>query len=196
MSAKKSSIYTRTGDAGTSSLFNGKRGAKDDDVFEALGNVDELNAHIGLAREHCKMAANGLDSYLEPILSILLDMGSSIATPLNNSSPEALERTKFDEAHIEHLEKAIDVLDAALPPLKNFILPSGGLSAAHLHVARTVCRRAERSIVPLLRDGAVPSGVGKYINRLSDFLFVCARYAAMKENHEEVAYKKGVGKLQ
>eukprot|EP01006_Ploeotia_vitrea_P008673 TRINITY_DN20765_c0_g1_i1.p1 TRINITY_DN20765_c0_g1~~TRINITY_DN20765_c0_g1_i1.p1 ORF type:complete len:242 (+),score=120.59 TRINITY_DN20765_c0_g1_i1:2-727(+) len=188
---KKINVYTRTGDKGMSSLFNGKRVPKTDGFFHALGATDELNAHLGLAREHCLKTENGLAPYLETIQAHLLDLGSHIATPMQTSSESQVERTKFDDASlVTELEMWIDKLDEDLPPLRNFILPGGGLSSAQLHVARTVARRAERHVVELAEDGNVCPTALHYLNRLSDFLFVSARYAAHQEGVEEHVYKK------
>ena len=188
---KKAAIYTRTGDKGTSSLFNGERREKHDRVFEALGNTDELNAAIGVAKEHCDLGENGLSFNLATIQSRMLDIGSAVATPrLNTPSEARINLTSFDESHVQLLESWIDDLDATLPPLTNFILPSGGMASAHLHVARAVCRRTERSVVPLVAEGEVEAAVQKYLNRLSDYLFTAARFACMKEGKEETVYQK------
>jgi len=174
---KKVRIYTRTGDKGLSSLFDGTRKKKDDVIFEALGTIDELNAHLGVAYELSKQSSNGLAEYLEQLQSRLLDIGSHVATPADSANQQALERVKFDAKYVQVLEEWIDRLDEQLPPLRNFILPSGGLTAAQLHVARAVCRRAERCLVPLLDSSKIDSNVFIFLNRLSDFLFVSARYA-------------------
>ncbi|KAL6071172.1 MMAB protein [Balamuthia mandrillaris] len=189
-SQKKIKVYTRTGDKGTSSLFSGERKPKDDVVFEALGATDELNSFIGIAREYCVLSNNGLDHYLQLIQSTLLDVGSHIATPRTSHSEARLRRTEFSDEYVDQLERWIDELDAPLPPLKNFILPSGGLSSSHLHACRSICRRAERQVVPLVRDGLTEESVGRYLNRLSDFFFVAARYAAHRDGAKEVIYKK------
>lgn len=188
-------IYTKTGDKGTSSLYNGKRATKAAAVFDALGDTDELNASIGLALEHCAVQAGDpadaewltLISRLSEVQSRLLDAGSAIATPLDESTPEQLARAAFPEAPVSDLENWIDEMEESLPPLRNFILPvcafasghpckyceracvcvwaqSGGLASASLHVARTVCRRAERSVVSLA-EGTVPPVVGRFMNR-------------------------------
>ncbi|EFC48056.1 predicted protein [Naegleria gruberi] len=181
-------IYTKTGDKGTTSLYSGERRTKDDLVFDALGSVDELNANLGLAYEHLlqiklcdelgETDMNNIEllkSSLTSVQSRLLDLGSCIATPIETTTSEdKINRVKFDNSNIEKVENWIDTLDGSLPPLKNFILPGGGLTASQLHVARTVC----------LED------VQKYLNRLSDFLFVAARYASKIEGKEEVVYKK------
>jgi len=183
-------IYTKTGDKGTTSLFNGERRSKSDPVFEALGHTDELNSAIGVAREFCKGVDDTLCNRLETIQSILLDVGSNIATPRLQSSDAHKNRTKFDGIHVTRLEQWIDEMEAALPPLTNFILPSGGKGSAFLHLSRSICRRAERSVVPLAQEGNVEAEVEMFMNRLSDFLFVAARFVAKKEGATEVIYKK------
>lgn len=187
---KKSSIYTRTGDKGTSSLYNGERRSKDDLVFHALGNSDEMNAALGVAREYCAVAGNGLESMLEEIQCRLFDVGAAIATPANSSSEKKLSYTKFEVSNIDELEEWIDRLDAELPPLTNFVIPSGGISATHLNLSRTVCRRLERSVIPLAAEGYVDAELARYLNRLSDFLFVCVRIAAKREGREEILWRK------
>ena len=188
---KKAAIYTRTGDKGTSSLFSGERRSKDDLVFNALGHTDELNACIGVAKEYCVSSNNGLAPSLSLIQSRLLDLGSAVATPRINTKSEArIERTSFPKEHVDTVEEWIDQLDVQLPQLKTFILPSGGLSSANLHVARAVCRRAERSVVPLVDAGEVEASVQKYLNRLSDFFFTAARFAAAHDGQEETVYRK------
>jgi len=139
----------------------------------------------GLAR-----ADASTPSQLLEIQSRLLDIGSAVATPLTTSSDTMVKRAEFSYAHVERLEGWIDAHDAALPPLTNFVTPSGGKSSVFLHQARVVCRRAERSCVPLTRDGAVPSVVRVYLNRLSDYFFTAARRAAAFEGRAEEIYKK------
>jgi len=189
---KKIRIYTRTGDKGSASLYNLKRHSKSEKVFEALGDLDELNSQIGLAIEYCIKADNGLQIYLTEVQSCLFDIGSQVATPLSESSSEQIERVGFEnpESHIKKLENWIDTLDETLPPLRNFILPSGGLSSTHLHVARSIARRAERHVVPLVQKGDCPPVALQYLNRLSDFLFICARFASFHEQQKDTIYKK------
>ena len=115
------------------------------------------------------------------------------ATPLNESSEWKIERTKWDSAMVDSLETSIDEMDASLPPLKNFILPSGGLASAHLHVCRTAARRAERGVVPLVREACVEDAVGIFLNRLSDYFFVASRFAAQRDGQTEMIYKKWEG---
>eukprot|EP00160_Parvularia_atlantis_P015628 Unigene4559_Nuclearia_a/m.13918 Unigene4559_Nuclearia_a/g.13918 ORF Unigene4559_Nuclearia_a/g.13918 Unigene4559_Nuclearia_a/m.13918 type:complete len:250 (+) Unigene4559_Nuclearia_a:451-1200(+) len=189
-------IYTRTGDKGTSSLFSGERRAKDDAVFEALGTIDELSSALGLAREFCVEVANELQGQLEEIQCLLIDIGANVATPRAAAGPTRLSRTEFDvDGHLtEELERSIDRMDDALPPLRNFILPSGGRASAALHIARGVCRRAERRVVPLIEQDQASHAVGVYLNRLSDYLFTAARFAAMREGKPEVAYSSRGGR--
>lgn len=188
----KFKIYTKTGDDGSSSLYNGERKEKDDLVFDALGVTDELNSLIGVAREYCEGLPNSgvLCSQLETIQSRLLDVGSAVATPLDNATEKKVARAAFPTGPTEDLERWIDAFDEKLPPLTNFILPSGGQAASFLHLARTTCRRAERKIVPLVRAAKVQAEVARYMNRLSDYLFTVARFAARAANKEEVIYKK------
>eukprot|EP01026_Neomeris_dumetosa_P054484 TRINITY_DN4902_c0_g1_i1.p1 TRINITY_DN4902_c0_g1~~TRINITY_DN4902_c0_g1_i1.p1 ORF type:complete len:223 (-),score=27.22 TRINITY_DN4902_c0_g1_i1:272-940(-) len=191
MSGGKFKIYTKTGDKGTSSLYNGERRPKTDEFFEALGNVDELNSSVGLAREYCQNV-NILKQQLEIIQCRLLDVGSAVATPVSQSSENKISRTAFDKQgeQVSMLESWIDAMDDELPPLKNFILPSGGLGSSQLHMARTICRRAERSVISLVEKELVDNQVAIYLNRLSDYLFTAARYTAMKAGCEEIVYKK------
>jgi len=173
------------------------RANKSSDYFEALGTVDELAAHLGLAREFCSQAALGkqLEEQLSTVQSRLLDIGSHIATPLQSSKPEQIERVKLEEGGAAVLEKWIDAMDEDLPALRNFILPGGGPAACQLHVARAVCRRAERAVVPLVNRGDAAQTALVYLNRLSDYLFVAARWAAFKAGKPDVVYRKGVGVL-
>ena len=195
-------VYTKTGDKGTSMLYSGERRPKDDLIFDALGACDELNAATGLAREYAVITnatADGgaptpgllaLAGQLEQVMSRLFDVGGAVATPLSNASDAKARRTHFGEGHARQLEGWIDAMDATLPPLRNFILPSGGLCSAHLQVARTLARRAERRVVPLVRGGDCETSVGVYLNRLSDYLFVAARFAASETGHVEKIWKK------
>ncbi|KAJ2028702.1 hypothetical protein GGI03_002342 [Coemansia sp. RSA 2337] len=189
-------VYTRTGDKGTSSLFTGERRSKDDAVFEALGNTDELSSMLGLAIAYLQATpADTLISRLEAIQCLLQDVGSNVATPLNTEKQTSkISRTRFDPDgyHCEQLEVWIDELSEGLPVHRSFILPSGGLAASTLHVARTVCRRAERSLIPLKDD--VDKETLMFVNRLSDFLFVAARWVAMKQGVSERIYVRQQGR--
>ncbi|XP_022054033.2 corrinoid adenosyltransferase [Acanthochromis polyacanthus] len=183
-------IYTKTGDKGFSSTFTGERRPKEDHIFEALGNTDELSSAIGLAREFCLDKGHTFTYQLDKIQCILQDVGSNIATPQSSARESHIKRTKFTAQPIADMETWIDTFTEELPPLTNFILPSGGKSSAALHLARTVCRRAERSVAPIVRSGEADPDVAKFLNRLSDYLFTVARYAAMKEGNEEKIYKR------
>ena len=197
-------VYTKTGDKGTSMLYSGERRPKDDLIFDALGACDELNAYTGLAREYAVLplgAAGGseptpglltLADQLEQVMSRLFDVGGAVATPLSNASDAKARRTHFGEGHAKQLEGWIDTMDQTLPPLRNFILPSGGLCSAHLQVARAAARRAERRVVPLVRGGDCEKSVGVYLNRLSDYLFVAARFAAQECGQPEKIWRKHV----
>ena len=124
-------------------------------------------------------------------MSRLFDLGSCIATPIDTTkSTIKMNRVKFSDDNVIQLEKEIDKMDEVLPPLKNFILPSGNRASVSLHLSRTIARRSERLIVPLVRNGSVDSVVQRYLNRLSDFLFVSARYITVKENLKEIIWKK------
>jgi len=181
-------IYTKTGDKGTSALFTGERKPKDDRIFEALGNTDELSSAIGLAAEFCREAGHDMDQRFQIIQCVLQDIGSNIASPRSSARASHLKQVEFDPAVCQALELWVDEMTAELPPLTNFILPSGGKSASSLHLARSICRRAERSIAPLVRDGETSASTLIYVNRLSDFLFTAARYAALKEGKKEKIY--------
>jgi cob(I)alamin adenosyltransferase len=186
-------IYTKTGDKGLTSLFTGERKKKSSNVFAALGDTDELNSILGLAREYGYDASHDFDDKLSKIQATLLDIGSFIATPKTTASEQQLARlSTFPKQLTDELEQWIDAYQQALPPLRNFILPSGGKCAAALHLARSVCRRLERGLHPLVEENNLDSVVAVYVNRLSDFLFVLARYASFKENKPEVVYKKPV----
>jgi cob(I)alamin adenosyltransferase len=162
-------IYTRTGDRGETSLFGGARVRKDDSRIEAYGTVDELNSVIGVAR--AVWPSSPFDAQLHAIQSDLFDIGAHLA------SPGSSRFTGPHTARIAALEQSIDAMEADLAPLKTFILPGGSATAAQLHVARTVCRRTERLVVALRDDDAATTASITYLNRLSDFLFVAARYA-------------------
>lgn len=166
-------IYTRTGDNGTTSLFSGGRVPKHHLRVEAYGTVDELNSVIGVART-CKPYG---DSWLERIQHQLFHLGADLATPLDAKSDWVV---RMDAETITWLENGIDELTAALPELKNFILPGGSQAAAQIHVARTICRRAERLAVTLQEGEPIGEHVIPYLNRLSDFLFTLARWENFK----------------
>ena len=168
-------IYTRTGDAGKTRLATGEAISKSDHRVEAYGAVDETNACLGLARVH--LAGAPLDAPLARIQNELFDLGADLATPLRADDDPATVLRILD-SQVARLETEIDALNANLPPLASFVLPGGTPASAALHLARTVCRRAERDTVRMLEAGQPVSGPAlRYLNRLSDFLFVAARVA-------------------
>jgi cob(I)alamin adenosyltransferase len=179
-------IYTRTGDTGSTGLFGGGRVPKDDIRVEAYGDVDELNAVIGMARSIEMMPR--IDEVLVPIQRDLFAIGALLATPDRDKMAQHLEKARIDEARIGELERAIDDGDAELEPLRSFILPGGTPKAAALHVARTVCRRAERHVVTLQREMELPPLAVIYLNRLSDLLFTLARVANRRAGAGEVTW--------
>jgi cob(I)alamin adenosyltransferase len=164
MGNRLSKIYTRTGDDGTTGLGDGVRTRKDSPRVEALGTVDELNSLIGV------MLAHGVPEELQPVFARiqhrLFDLGGELAMP---------GYAFIDDADVAWLEEVLDRYNEHLPPLKNFILPGGTLTASYCHLARSVCRRAERILVHMHQTDPVNAPVRRYINRLSDWLFVCAR---------------------
>ncbi|MDX2257414.1 MAG: cob(I)yrinic acid a,c-diamide adenosyltransferase [Hyphomicrobiaceae bacterium] len=174
---KLNKIYTRTGDAGTTGLGTGERVEKDHARIEAYGTVDETNATIGLVRLHTIDAHPHVDAMLARIQNDLFDLGADLCVP-DRGEPLDYEPLRITDAQVARLESEIDELNAELAPLNSFILPGGSAASAYLHLARTVCRRAERHMVTLAADPAEPVGKPalKYINRLSDFLFVAGRY--------------------
>jgi cob(I)alamin adenosyltransferase len=163
-------IYTKTGDAGETGLFGGPRVRKDHARIEAFGTVDELNSHLGMARTHSVAAA--FDPLLRRVQCELFDMGAQLATPDPTNE-------RITANHVRTLESEIDRHEATLEPLTCFILPAGTPLAAAFHVARTVCRRAERRVVTLSAepDTTIPANAIEYLNRLGDLLFVLARVA-------------------
>lgn len=179
-------IYTKTGDAGLTGLFGGGRVGKDHPRVEAYGDVDELNATLGLARAAEPMPR--IDEVLAPIQRDLFAIGALLATPDRDKMRQHLEKARIDDERIAQLERAIDDADEELEPLRSFILPGGTVKAAALHVARTVCRRAERRVVHLQGDEAIPQVVVVYLNRLSDLLFTLARLANRRAGTSEVTW--------
>jgi len=173
---KLNKIYTRTGDDGTTGLGNGERRLKNDLRVEAYGTVDEANACIGLARLHTQGAGADLDARLARVQNDLFDLGADLCTP-DDGKPLGYEPLRIVPAQTARIEADIDTLNAALQPLRSFVLPGGSAAAANLHLARTVSRRAERLMVALAQipgEHVNPEGI-RYINRVSDLLFVAAR---------------------
>ena len=175
-------IYTKTGDSGETSLFGGARVRKDDSRIEAYGTVDELNSFIGVAR--AVWPSSSFDPQLHVIQSDLFDIGAHLA------SPGVSRFAGPDTVRVAALEEAIDAMESELEPLTSFILPGGSLAAAHLHVARTVCRRAERLVVALGEGDEATKASVVYLNRLSDFLFVAARFANRIHSVADAPWKR------
>jgi cob(I)alamin adenosyltransferase len=179
-------IYTKTGDEGQTGLFGGPRVRKDDIRIEAYGTVDELNAALGLAR--CQPLPPEIDRCLLRVQSELFSVGAELATP----DPQMHGTALIGERQVAALETAIDQLEATLPPLRNFILPGGSVGAAELHVARGICRRAERRVVTLASQPGVSVSIQiiRYLNRLGDYLFVAARSAGQHAGSAEIPWEK------
>ena len=165
-------IYTRTGDEGTAALGNGERRTKSDLRFAAIGEIDEANAAIGLARLH---AHADLDRTLARVQNDLFDLGADLAVP--EGGEKGKPRLRMADAQVSRLEAEIDRYNAELAPLTSFVLPGGSAAAAALHLARTVVRRAERAVVALAAREPVNPAATAYVNRLSDLLFVAARFS-------------------
>lgn len=210
--SKKNVPYTRTGDAGTSSLLTGERRSKTDQAFHAMGTIDELCSQVGVV--HAMIAADSKDrdnvselqaellEWLLDIMSRLFDIGSHVAKPPRRRDEEDDSfdfvangvGDGFDVHHVELLETWVDTLTEDLPELRSFILPTGTVTSAQFHVARTVCRRAERTVVPLVhgeRTVCDPNAL-RYLNRLSDFFFVAARWVNLRlgDDSDEVQYRR------
>jgi cob(I)alamin adenosyltransferase len=185
----KSKLYTRTGDRGQTSLFGGRRVAKDDLRVAAYGTIDELNSFLGLAAATVRQRAVAHD--LRSIQNELFNIGAELASekPVRRAKGGA-GVLRLQPASAHRLEQLIDRYDARVPPLRTFILPGGTQAAALLHVARTACRRAERELVALSRREAVNPAVLAYVNRLCDLLFALARYVNKAARRPEVAWRK------
>lgn len=186
-------IYTRTGDDGTTALGTGERVAKSHLRIESYGTVDETNAHVGVARLHCTDSDfNSLDGMLGRIQNDLFDLGADLCVP-DRGEDLGYEPLRITTSQVERLEHEIDELNEALKPLRSFVLPGGHPAAAHLHVCRTVCRRAERLMTNLARqdDEPVSDAALKFINRLSDFFFVASRWVNAK-SYGDVLWQPGM----
>jgi cob(I)alamin adenosyltransferase len=184
----KSMLYTRTGDAGTTALFGGKRVSKDDPRVEAYGTVDELNSVIGVAVS--VMRRRKLITALQGVQNELFNIGSELASASAKRADVAALFTDA-EGKIAALEALTDEYDGKLPTLRTFILPGGSRAGALLHLCRTVCRRAERSVVTLGRTEKVSPAIVAYLNRLSDLLFALARYENRAAKKPESVWRKG-----
>ncbi len=195
MAIRITKVYTRTGDKGFTKLVGGKKVAKDAARIEAYGTIDELNSVIGLARvfnddlKDRLPAAQRLDEIFRRLQNELFDLGSELATP-SDFSYEGMFKVGEDE--VKALEKLIDELQKDLAPLNSFILPGGGKVGGFLHQARTVCRRAEREVLRLSREEEISPFPLKYVNRLSDLLFVLSRWVSKNLGEPEYLWERGL----
>lgn len=184
-------IYTKSGDKGTTSLFTGQRVPKNDPIIEALGTIDECNSTIGIALSH--LSTDGsfapVREELETIQHALFDVGAAIATPRTRAELDKINKTRFNQEATKTLEDWIDAMELQLPDLDTFLLPGGHRSGAALHQARSICRRAERLVSPLNEHADVSDNVLIYMNRLSDYLFVAARYVNSLTNVTETLWE-------
>lgn len=178
-------IYTKTGDDGETSLFAGGRVRKSDPRVAAYGDVDELNAMLGVVTRHLSSWPAQREE-VEGVQRVLFGIGGELATP--SEAGRAKLRGLVGAEDAEALERSIDAMEEDLPELKAFILPGGGAAGSTLHVARTVCRRAERSVDGLGADAGIRPEILRYLNRLSDWLFVLARYVNRRERHPEIPW--------
>lgn len=182
-------IYTKTGDTGSTSLIGGTKVLKSNPRIEAYGTVDELNSYIGLVSDYS--TDSHIKTFLKEIQDRLFTIGSELACDPSKKIKMAIPG--LYESDVELLEKQMDEMDKELPPMKHFILPGGHPTVSFIHIARCVCRRAERCCVNLKeQDGHIDALVIKYINRLSDYLFVLARYTGLKNQAPEVTWKPRV----
>lgn len=179
-------IYTRTGDTGDTALFGGGRVPKNHPRVAAYGDVDELNSSLGVVR--ATAPCDFFDSLFETIQRDLFSIGGHLASPEPEKVRKALERAELSTDRVAEFEAAIDAADEELPPLRAFVLPAGAPKAAALHVARAVCRRAERSVVELSQGADVPAQFLVYLNRLSDLLFALARLANARDGCGDVTW--------
>lgn len=189
---KLNRIYTRTGDDGTTGLGDGQRRRKDDLRITAFGIVDELNASVGVARLSIGSNVPEVDEKLQRIQNDLFDLGADLCVPPSSDEQKESESLRIVPAQVVRLENEIDELNQFLEPLRSFVLPGGSPASAFLHVSRTICRRAERSLVALSAQAGEQVGAPAlhYVNRLSDFLFVAARYLNDK-GASDILWKPG-----
>ena len=178
-------IYTKTGDAGETGLFGGARVSKASVRVTAYGEVDELNSALGWTR--VVVSDESLDTLLHQIQNQLFEVGAELASTPSRAAKGGLPQ--IDQSHVETLERAIDDYEADLKPLESFVLPGGSEEAARFHVARTVCRRAERATVTLTAEEEVRDEISRYLNRLSDLLFVLARHANHRAGVADIPWK-------
>ncbi|MEC7671754.1 MAG: cob(I)yrinic acid a,c-diamide adenosyltransferase [Pseudomonadota bacterium] len=184
-------IYTKTGDDGTTALGNGERIAKSSKRVSAYGSVDELNSFIGLARSFIESdKLQELDKILATIQNDLFDLGADLCIPDKDKNADSL---KIVNNYVKNLEREIDKLNSQLEPLRSFILPGGTKVSAYIHIARTIARRCEREMIELrqIEKAEISKEAVQYINRLSDFLFVAARYVNLKSDFDDILWIPG-----
>ncbi len=179
-------IYTKTGDGGETSLYGGKRVGKDTLRIDAYGTIDELNSHLGLILAVDEQ--NIVKEYLDSLQDDLFVLGADLATPAGDNGKKV---QRINASHAERVEKLIDRIESKLKPLNTFILPGGSMLGGEIHVARTVCRRAERLVVTLSKQEEIGPHAVTYLNRLSDFLFVLSRYANSRLGVAETPWHPG-----
>ena len=182
-------LYTRRGDDGTTDLIGGPRVSKDSLRIEACGTVDELNAAVGMIRSACEHSQ--IDRRLEIAQRRLFEIGADLATPQTRDETDAAKASRLDESHVRETERFIDQLSEPLAPMKHFVLPGGGELSARLHLARAVCRRAERVCVTLAGRESINPHAIVYLNRLSDLLFAAARRANQLDGVNDVPWRGG-----
>ena len=186
---RKSQLYTRTGDRGQTGLFGGRRVAKDSPRIEAYGTIDELNSALGVARSFVRQ--RGVDKALESIQNELFNIGAELASdkPVRKGKQQS-SAFQLDAKRVQWLEALIDEYDAKVPPLRTFILPAGTTAASTVHLARTICRRAERRVITMGRREAVNPQIIAYLNRLNDLLFALARFLNKNARRRELTWRK------
>lgn len=194
MAIRITKVYTRSGDQGETSLVGGKRVPKDSLRIEAYGTIDELNAHVGVARalnaqQRKRTVVRSVEAELQRVQQALFNLGSELACDPNHLVPGM---PRVDDTDIAQLEACMDSWTPELPALQSFILPGGGPVHAQLHVCRTVCRRAERVVIRLSRQEPVRSEAVRYLNRLSDFFFVLGRWVGMQFGEPEFLWQAGL----
>jgi cob(I)alamin adenosyltransferase len=178
-------IYTRGGDKGETGLLGGRRVPKDSLRIASYGTLDELNSHLGLLRDH---AQGRIDALIVPIQEKLFSLGSRLASG-SEAEADKFKVPRLTDADVEAMETEMDTMDKELPEMRSFILPGGHLAASQAHVCRTVCRRAERLVVELARDEEVPEIGIRFLNRLSDLLFVLARHLAHRDGVPDTPWR-------
>ncbi len=180
----KSVVYTKTGDRGRTSLIGGTRVPKNDPRLEAYGTVDELNSFIGMIRSYSIDEESA--SQIVEIQNVLFEVGAYLATDTNVA--DLRDKLKYDDKYIANLEYAMDKMESELPPMKYFVLPGGNPAVSYCHISRTVCRRTERRILEVLDESEANSWVIRYVNRLSDYLFVLSRFLSKQLNVQEIPW--------